>query len=64
MGVGVAVDHKDTDELVSVLGELKDRGDAYQAITSRCKNEKKSISPKSFDEKFEKRILGLLRDAK
>lgn len=64
LGVGVAVDHKDMDELVSVLDELKDRGDAYQAITSRCKNEKKSISPKLFDEKFEKRILGLLRDEK
>ena len=62
-GVGVAVDHKSTDELVKVLNELREDKALREQIAENCKKHKDEIDLERYNQQLKEKIVGLLETA-
>lgn len=59
-GVGVAVDHKNVDELVNALNELRNNKNLREQIVENCRKHKNEIDLQKYNAQLKDKIAGLL----
>ncbi len=60
-GVGVAVDHREPDELIQALDRLRNDRDFYDSIVENCKKHKAEIDLQMYNDVFRQRLEALMK---